>query len=288
MQKGWTEGCTMLLLAVQMGLIELKAPQRAFLMSIVLFFVLSSLLESMYEMTDPFLLELGATRSPHIFRHIRAVTLCSLLIGWPAYMIYIICQYFDLDFWLLVVVSSCVLTAVQAAGSFSVYSLFIVDMVTSDADSEPWHQLDDYVYYVKAATGVFEFTVAVFVVAYGIHESLFRQWSVLNAAILVVHCYLNVWVRLQLGWKNYLVRCEAVRKVECLPLASKDQLQKLNDVCSICYQEMSRDARQTPCQHYFHGVCLRKWLHIQEKCPMCHTCISLVANEASDCSLSGI
>ena len=281
MQKGWTEGCTMLLLAVQMGLIELKAPQRAFLMSIVLFFVLSSLIESMYEMADPFLLELGASRSPNIWRHVRAVLLCIFLVLFPTYMIYVICQFFDLDFWLLVVVSSCVLTAVQTIGSICIYVLFITDMLTSTTESEPWHQLDDYVYYVKAATRVFEFSVAVFVVAYGVHESLFRQWSVINASILVVHCYLNVWLRLQLGWKSYLLRRDAVRKVERLPLASKEQLLQHNDVCSICYQEMTNDARQTQCQHYYHGVCLRKWLHIQEKCPMCHKRIDMDPVEAN-------
>lgn len=27
----------------------------------------------------------------------------------------------------------------------------------------------------------------------------------------------------------------------------------------------------TYCGHYFHGNCLRKWLYVQETCPMCHT-----------------
>lgn len=27
----------------------------------------------------------------------------------------------------------------------------------------------------------------------------------------------------------------------------------------------------TYCGHFFHGSCLRKWLYVQETCPMCHT-----------------
>ena len=29
-------------------------------------------------------------------------------------------------------------------------------------------------------------------------------------------------------------------------------------------------AKITRCKHYFHGVCLRKWLYVQDKCPLCH------------------
>uniref|UniRef100_A0A803Y0L5 Zinc finger RING-H2-type domain-containing protein n=1 Tax=Meleagris gallopavo TaxID=9103 RepID=A0A803Y0L5_MELGA len=26
----------------------------------------------------------------------------------------------------------------------------------------------------------------------------------------------------------------------------------------------------TSCHHFFHGACLRKWLYVQDSCPMCH------------------
>lgn len=31
-----------------------------------------------------------------------------------------------------------------------------------------------------------------------------------------------------------------------------------------------QSAKITRCRHYFHGVCLRKWLYVQDKCPLCH------------------
>lgn len=49
-----------------------------------------------------------------------------------------------------------------------------------------------------------------------------------------------------------------------------DQLRNIEDVCAICYQEFATSARLTPCHHYFHALCLRKWLYIQDTCPMCH------------------
>ncbi|KAK5624124.1 hypothetical protein CRENBAI_015040 [Crenichthys baileyi] len=59
----------------------------------------------------------------------------------------------------------------------------------------------------------------------------------------------------------------------CVELCLKvrgDQLRNIEDVCAICYQEFASSARLTPCHHYFHALCLRKWLYIQDTCPMCH------------------
>ncbi|KTG40103.1 hypothetical protein cypCar_00041666 [Cyprinus carpio] len=36
------------------------------------------------------------------------------------------------------------------------------------------------------------------------------------------------------------------------------------------FAEFTASARITPCHHYFHALCLRKWLYIQDTCPMCH------------------
>uniref|UniRef100_A0A914PNH3 RING-type domain-containing protein n=1 Tax=Panagrolaimus davidi TaxID=227884 RepID=A0A914PNH3_9BILA len=33
---------------------------------------------------------------------------------------------------------------------------------------------------------------------------------------------------------------------------------------------MSSDARVTPCNHYFHGFCLKKWLFVKPVCPLCY------------------
>ncbi|XP_071090517.1 RING finger protein 145-like [Haliotis cracherodii] len=275
--RGWTEGFTMLLIAIQTDLLDLRPLQRAFLMSILLFIVASSLIQSMYEIADPVLLALSASHNKSVFKHARAVALCTFLWMFPLYMTYSICQYFDLDFWLMVIVSSCMLTSVQVIGSLAVYSLFMYDSFRN----EPWEMLDDVIYCARAITRVLEFFVAVFVVCYGLKESLFGEWSWINSSILIVHCYFNVWQRLQSGWKSFLLRREASKKVESLPSASEDQLSCLDDVCAICYNEM-KSARVTPCGHFFHGVCLRKWLYVKDSCPMCHRDIHQEVAAGSD------
>lgn len=62
LQRGMTEGVTLLILAVQTGLIELQVVHRAFLLSIILFIVVASILQSMLEIADPIVLALGASR----------------------------------------------------------------------------------------------------------------------------------------------------------------------------------------------------------------------------------
>jgi hypothetical protein len=39
---------------------------------------------------------------------------------------------------------------------------------------------------------------------------------------------------------------------------------------------MVDEARVTPCNHFFHGACLRKWLFVKATCPLCHTDINTV------------
>lgn len=66
------------------------------------------------------------------------------------------------------------------------------------------------------------------------------------------------------GWSVYIKRRTAVQKISSLSEASYMELQNFDDVCAICYQEMT-SAKITRCKHYFHGVCLRKWLYVQDK-----------------------
>ncbi|XP_054706421.1 RING finger protein 145-like [Uloborus diversus] len=274
MHSGWTEGFTLILLSIQTGLIEMKMPARMVVMTVILFIVLSSLLQSMLEIAEPVVLSLSASRSRNHWRHFRALSLCLTLLIFPLYLTKVLSGVFPIDFWMLVVLSSCALTSVQVFDLLVVHSLFLYD----SAKVEPWENLDDIVYYTRAVTKVFEFFVAIFVVGMGLWESTAGKWNLVNASILMVHCYFNVWQRLQTGWQSFLLRREAAKKAKSLPSATEEQLTLLDDVCSICYGSM-KSACVTLCQHYFHRTCLRKWLYVQDKCPLCHSVISLSSDD---------
>ncbi|KAK3524649.1 hypothetical protein QTP70_035012 [Hemibagrus guttatus] len=265
MHRGMTEGITLLILSVQTGLIELQVIHRAFLLSIILFIVVASILQSMLEIADPIVLALGASRDKSLWKHFRAVSLCLFLLIFPAYMVYMICQFFHMDFWLLIIISSSILTSLQVLGTLLIYVLFMVE----ELRKVPIENMDEVMYFVNGTYRLLEFVVALFVVAYGICETLFGQWSVMGSTIILLHAYYNVWLRAQLGWQSFLLRRDAVHKIQSLPTASTQQLQQYNDICAICYQDM-KSAVITPCGHFFHAGCLKKWLYVQESCPLCH------------------
>ncbi|NXT97169.1 RN145 protein, partial [Buphagus erythrorhynchus] len=232
MNRGMTEGVTLLILAVQTGLIELQVVHRAFLLSIILFIVVASILQSMLEIADPIVLALGASRDKSLWKHFRAVSLCLFLLVFPAYMAYMICQFFHMDFWLLIIISSSILTSLQVLGTLFIYVLFMVE----EFRKEPVENMDDVIYYVNGTYRLLEFLVALCVVAYGVSETIFGEWTVMGSVIIFIHSYYNVWLRAQLGWKSFLLRRDAVNKIKSLPVATKEQLEQHNDICAICYQ----------------------------------------------------
>ncbi|XP_019747517.1 RING finger protein 145-like isoform X2 [Hippocampus comes] len=275
MHRGVTEGITLLILAVQTGLIELQVIHRAFLLSIILFIVVASILQSMLEIADPIVLALGASRDRSLWKHFRAVSLCLFLLVFPAYMAYMICQFFHMDFWLLIIISSSILTSLQVLGTLLIYVLFMVE----EFRKAPVENMDEVIYCVNGTYRLLEFLVAVCVVCYGVSETVFGEWSVMGGTIILVHSYYNVWLRAQLGWQSFLLRRDAVNKIKSLPTASPAQLRRYNDICAICYQDLS-SAVITPCSHFFHAGCLKKWLYVQETCPLCHA--QLKSQSAAD------
>ncbi|XP_062991505.1 RING finger protein 145-like isoform X2 [Elgaria multicarinata webbii] len=276
MHRGVTEGVTLLLLALQTGLLDLQLLQRTFLLSIILFIVVTSTLQSMIEIADPIVLGLGASRNRSFWKHFRGVSMCLFLLVFPGFMAYKIAHFFHMDFWLLILVSSCMLTSLQVMGTLFIYGLFMVELFQCG----PVEKMDEIIYYVNAISRVLEFLVALCVVAYGTWESVFGEWSWMGASVIIIHCYFNVWLRAQSGWKSFLLRREAAKKIRLLPRATAEQLEDHNDVCAICFQEMAF-AVIMQCGHFFHGGCLRKWFYVQDTCPLCHQPVKLAAGEES-------
>ncbi|XP_073199178.1 RING finger protein 145-like isoform X3 [Lepidochelys kempii] len=294
LSRGVTEGVTLLLLALQTGLLDLQILQRTFLLSIILFIVVTSTLQSMIEIANPIVLALGASQNRSPWKHFRSLSLCLFLLVFPCFMAYKIARFFHMDFWLLILVSSCMLTSLQVRpdllphirvsscmltslqvmGTLFVYALFMIELF-QDA---PLEKTDEIIYYVNAVSRVLEFLVAVCVVAYGTWESIFGEWSWMGASVIIIHSYFNVWLRAQSGWKSFLLRREAAKKINSLPRATRGQLRDHNDVCAICFQEMNM-AVITDCGHFFHTGCLRKWLYVQDTCPMCHQPVKPSATE---------
>jgi E3 ubiquitin-protein ligase RNF139 len=135
-----------------------------------------------------------------------------------------------------------------------------------------WEELDDYIYYVRSTGSTIEFFFGIFLFCNGAWIMVFESGGTIRACMMCIHAYFNIWVQAKEGWKTFMRRRTAVNKIDSLPSATSAEIDLHNDLCAICYQEL-KTARITRCHHFFHGVCLRKWLYVQDRCPLCHEVI---------------
>ena len=123
--------------------------------------------------------------------------------------------------------------------------------------------------YFRSFGNSVEFTFGIILFCNGFWILVFESGGTIRAFMMCVHAYFNLWCEAKAGWSVFMKRKHAVNKINSLPEANEQQLRELADVCAICYQEMET-AKMTKCNHFFHGVCLRKWLYVQDRCPLCH------------------
>uniref|UniRef100_A0A7I4XXH3 RING-type domain-containing protein n=1 Tax=Haemonchus contortus TaxID=6289 RepID=A0A7I4XXH3_HAECO len=265
--SGYTEALTLVLLCLQTGLLGMKTEQKAFLLGLVLFIVMSALLQSLYELLEPQLLSLAASPTASRGRHIRCLLLAAHLFIAPIAMACAITAFLPIDLWCVIIVSNCVLTTIHAASSTVQYAIGMIESYSA----EPWEHSDDLTFWTRMVTKVFELSIALIVLVYGIVFTVSGNWTLATIAVLIFHVIFNIYRRMETLLGSMTARQAAVKNINRLPRASREELKARSDVCAICFMEMCEEARVTPCKHFFHGACLRKWLSVRQVCPLCYT-----------------
>lgn len=254
-------------LALQTGLTSLEPDKRFSRLCKNLCLLITALFHFVHSMVNPVLMSLSASHNLNSKRHIRALGICVFLVLAPMVLMVSLWQYFSVGTWLLAVSAFCIEVVIKVAVTVSVYALFLYDARAKDGS---WEGLDDAVYYVKAVGNSIEFCFAVFLFFNGGWILFFESGGTIRAIMMLIHAYCNIWLEAKTGWQTFMKRRTAVAKINSLPDATAEDLTTLDDVCAICYQEM-QTAKITRCHHFFHSVCLRKWLYVQDTCPLCHT-----------------
>ena len=256
------------LLALQTGLTSLEPDKR--LVRIFRNFCLLSaaILHFIHGMVNPILLAISASRSSPLSKHIRVVGMCVFLVIYPVCLINYLWQYYSTSPWLLAVTAFSIEVIIKVFVSLTVYTLFIID---AHRDTF-WEKLDDYIYCIQSTGNTIEFLFGIFMFCNGAWIMIFESGGFIRALMMCIHAYLNIFIQAKEGWKVFMRRRTAVHKINSLKEASAEEIAQHNDVCSICYQEL-RSARITRCGHFYHSVCLRKWLYVQDNCPLCHEVI---------------
>ncbi|XP_068189794.1 E3 ubiquitin-protein ligase RNF139 [Antennarius striatus] len=253
------------ILALQTGLSGLDPEERLVRLSRNLCLLLTAILHFIHGMADPVLMSLGAAHVASLRRHAPVLLVSLALFVLPVALSHALWRRHTLNTWLFAVTAFCVELCLKVLVSLVVYVLFLAD----GAAGALWERLDDYVYYVRAAGGVLELVFGVLMFGNGAYTMAFEAGSKIRAVMMCLHAYFNIYLQARAGWRTFRHRRSAVRRIQALPELRGVELRGVEDVCAICYQELAA-ARVTPCRHYFHALCLRKWLYIQDTCPMCH------------------
>ncbi|XP_056597652.1 E3 ubiquitin-protein ligase RNF139 isoform X1 [Triplophysa dalaica] len=254
------------ILALQTGLSGLDPAERLVRLSRNMCLLLTAILHFIHGMTDPVLMSLGASHVSSARRHLPVLLVSALLFALPVLLSHELWRRFVLNTWLFAVTAFCVELCLKVLVSLTVYGLFMIDGFYNVL----WEKLDDHVYYVRSAGNIIEFVFGVIMFGNGAYTMMFESGSKIRACMMCLHAYFNIYLQAKNGWKTFINRRTAVKKINSLPEVKGAQLRDIEDVCAICYQEFGASARITPCHHYFHALCLRKWLYIQDTCPMCH------------------
>ncbi|XP_030751278.1 protein TRC8 homolog [Sitophilus oryzae] len=262
------------ILALQTGLTGLEIEVRFVRLCRNFCLLFTALLHFTHNIVNPLLMSLSASHNPSIRRHTHALAVCAGLVGLSLSLMYLLWSTQDVSTWLLAVTAFSIEVIVKVMVSLAIYSLFLYDARRESF----WEKLDDYIYYIRSFGNTIEFCFGIFLFFNGAWILLFESGSAIRAVMMCIHAYFNIWCDAKAGWSVFMKRRTAVNKIESLPEADREQLRNLDDVCAICYQEM-QSAKITKCKHFFHGVCLRKWLYVQDRCPLCHEILHLIDSD---------
>ncbi|CAD5206553.1 unnamed protein product [Bursaphelenchus okinawaensis] len=276
--EGIAEAFTLVFLCVQAGVLGMGSEQKIFMLKLVLFVVLSALLQSLYEVLEPHLVTIGVMTTTRISQHIRCLFLAAILLVFPIAISYALLNLLPANLWLLMILSSCVMTSVRTVQTLIIYTLSVIETQYE----EPYECFDDLTFACRLLTLIAELLLSISVVVYGGYVSLFHdQWSGFSVLVLMFNSYFNVYRRIVAGVQSVRARRDASIKIKGLRTAAMDELKDNRDVCAICFGEFTYSALITPCKHVFHGFCLKKWLFVRPVCPLCYTDLSQTENSES-------
>ncbi|CAF3779579.1 unnamed protein product [Adineta steineri] len=169
--------------------------------------------------------------------------------------------------WLLAITAFSLELIVRLIASLAQYTLYVLDAHNrlSNVDS-----FDEYIFRVKAITSCFEFILGVFLLFNGFYILCFEARGALRAFMLAIHAHLNIIKNVRRGWQILRNRKSAWNNVTQLPLATEEQIENYNDICSICHNVLTTgNTCITPCSHLFHQKCLQKVFYATQNCALC-------------------
>ena len=199
--------------------------------------------------------------------HHRHVYIClSILVLIIAYTC-MLWRLTALSTWLLAVTAFSLELIVRLVASLAQYTLYVLDAHNCLPQSDSF---DEYTFRTKAVASCLEFILGVFLLFNGFYILCFESQGALRAFMLALHAYLNIIKNVRRGWEIFRNHKTAWSHVHRLAVATDEQIEAYNDICSICHNPLSSGAACiTPCAHMFHQKCLQKAFYTTQNCALC-------------------
>jgi len=284
------------ILSIQTGLSSLNGQQRIDRFFKNYSLLLIAILHYFHTSYDAQLIQLSASSKSDwkSQKHLRLLSVCLLLIFIPIVVLLLLWRNFVVSTWFLAATAFNIELIVKMCVTLVQYMLFMRDTqritsaeaIDSTSEEQLSDDLDQNIYYVKGFGHIFEFLVALFLFFNGVYIIIFESYGSIRAIMICIHAYFHIWVQAVKGWSTFVKRRSAILKLKSLKVFSESTLnltiydeedskayeKRLMEACAICFSEIgTHEARITKCKHLFHSICLRKWLYIQDTCPMCHS-----------------
>jgi hypothetical protein len=199
--------------------------------------------------------------------HHRHVYTCLTVLFLLIFYIILLWRVTTFSTWLLAITAFLLELIVRLVASLAQYTLYVLDAhnCLSNVDS-----FDEYIFRIKAITSIFEFILGVFLLFNGFYILCYEARGALRAFMLAIHAHLNIIKNLRRGWQILRNRRSAWDNVNQLPLATDEQIENYNDICSICHNVLTTgNTCITPCSHLFHQKCLQKAFYMTLNCALC-------------------
>lgn len=265
-QMGTVSSMLFFILAMQSGLPGMSPESRIFRLYQNVCLILTAMLHYTHSMINSLLQLLGASLNSPVEKHVRALLGCVFIVMSSVGLMYFTWSRHELSSWLVALSCFSAELITKVFVSLVIYVLFMVDARRDGS----WEPFDDYLYTARAINSCLELFFATLLVLNGVWIFFREESGTIRAFMIVFHGYFNVWSQAKQSWTNSVRRQEASRRLAEFRRATPEELSRLNDVCAICHHEMEM-AIVTDCEHFYHVTCLRRWLFMQNHCPICHT-----------------
>ncbi|CAI9616804.1 unnamed protein product [Staurois parvus] len=230
------------ILALQTGLSGLQPEERLIRLCRNMCLLLTAILHFIHGMTDPVLMSLSASHVSSFRRHFPVLLVSAFLFVLPVLLSCVLWHFYALNTWLFAVTAFCVELCLKVIVSLTVYTLFMID----GHYSVVWEKLDDYVYYVRSTGSIIEFIFGVIMFGNGAYTMMFESGSKIRACMMCLHAYFNIYLQAKNGWKTFVNRRTAVKKINSLPEVKVSETNEIDDVA----QSVIRSSARLPVLHH--------------------------------------